>query len=217
MVKRKRTSNVQGAPQSSHVDTLNVSSRTLPDYLRVSDRQFKLMLSKVVADGHQIMQWLDTDDKMKSVRRLTNSVNALCYYKLQQQLWNDYYRIGLESNTWAPRIMKHVAREHNTCVTYGRPAKLITQRRKTIEHQLMRSMSDLQEQLVSLPKWTDDVTPSISSNFLSTAIESLVRKGQHRLRNEFEHKQAMLKWDAQDHQCITAFYALHPNDEQVIV
>ena len=161
------------------------------------------------------MQWLDTLEKLQSVRQLTYVVNTLYYLKLQQQLWQEYYSVGLKDEVWTSRIPMKTAQVHNTCPSYGRSLKFIEQRRKTIEHQLKRTEKELHQQLLQLPQWTDKAKPPISSTLLFTAIQACVEKNQQRLRAQFKHKQAMLKLDVHDHRLIEAFYALQPNDEQV--
>ncbi|CAF4546712.1 unnamed protein product, partial [Rotaria magnacalcarata] len=71
-----------------------------------SDRKFKEILSKSIHDGHKIYEWLDTDEKLKLTRQLAHSVKLIYYLKLQQQLWQDYYDLGIKDGVWAPRISK---------------------------------------------------------------------------------------------------------------
>ena len=113
------------------------------------------------------------------------------------------------------RITKANANAHNVCLSFGRPLKVIEQRRKTIENQLTRTENELNQQLLQLPEWTDMAEPPISSETLSTAVFACVEKGQQRLCAAFKHKQSMLKLDTDHHKFINVFYALQPNDEQV--
>jgi DNA-binding transcriptional regulator YhcF (GntR family) len=59
-------------------------STSLPQYLTVPDRIFKQMLSRAVEDGEKIVQWIDTDEKLKSIRQLAHLVNLSRYLQLQQ-------------------------------------------------------------------------------------------------------------------------------------
>ena len=173
------------------------------------------MLVRAVADGCQIVQWLDTDEKLRSVRQLTNVVNTLNYVKLQRQLWQDYDQVETTKELCTSQITKANAKAHNTCPSFGRPLKVIQQRRKTIDNQLKRTENELYQQLLRLPEWTDKAQPSISSDALSATILACVEKGQQRLCTAFKHKQVMLKLDVDDHRLINAFYALQPTDEQI--
>ena len=57
--------------------------------------------------------------------------------------------------------------------------------------------------------------PSFDPNILSNAINEYVKKGQQRLRQEFDRKKKMLELDSSDYHLITKFYDLQPNREQV--
>ena len=127
-------------------------STLVPRYLTGSDRIFKQMLSRAVNDGEQIVQWLDTNEKLKSTRQLAQVVNMLCYLQLQQHLWQEYYNIGMTEGVWIARISKQMAKEHHTCSTYGRSQKFVEQRQKTITRQVKRTRNELQQHLVQLPE-----------------------------------------------------------------
>jgi hypothetical protein len=191
-----------------------VMSRSIPQYLRVSNLIFKQMLSTTTKDGDQIVQWLDIDEKIKLIRQITELVNFSCYVKTQQLLWQVYNIVGRAANWPAPKS-NEIAKQHNTCRILGRPKKLVEQRLKTIEHQLQRTNNELEPLWMRLLQWTDQANLPISSITLRTAIETLVKTGQHRLYMEFDHRKMMLILDANDHQLITAFYALNPNEDQV--
>ncbi|CAM4796358.1 unnamed protein product [Rotaria magnacalcarata] len=206
---------VQEKNDQSKALTKSFMSTYLPQYLTVSDRKFKEILSKSIHDGHKIYEWLDTDEKLKLTRQLAHSVNLIYYLKLQQQLWQDYYDLGIKDGVWAPRISKVKAKEHNTCLSYGRSEKFVEQRQKTIQHQLNRTENELQQHLHHLAEWTDKAKPSIDSIFLSTAIERMVKNAQHRLNVEFQHKRIMLKLDVDDHHLITSVYDLETTEEQI--
>ncbi|CAF5020060.1 unnamed protein product, partial [Rotaria sp. Silwood1] len=144
-----------------------------------------------------LTEWLDNDEKLKSTRALAQLFNLTYYLKLQQQLWQDYFDL-----------------EHNTCLSYGRSEKFAQQRQKTIQYQLIRTDRELQQHLAQLPELTENARTSIDSTFLSTAIETMVKNHQYRLQAQFKHKQAMLKFDADDHRLIAAAYALELTEEQ---
>ncbi|CAF3894936.1 unnamed protein product, partial [Rotaria sp. Silwood1] len=194
--------------------TKNFTSTFVPQYLTVSERKFKEMLSKAVPDGHKIYEWLDNGEKLKSTRALAHLFYLTCYLKLQQQLWQDYFDLGMNDGVWAPRVSKSKAKEHNTCLSYGRSEKFVQQRQKTIQYQLIRTDRELQQHLAQLPELTEKAPTFIDSTFLSTAIETMVKNHQYRLQAQFKHKQAILKFDADDHRLIAAAYALELTEEQ---
>ena len=69
--------------------------------------------------------------------------------------------------------------------------------------------------MIQLNISTNQWQPSIDSNMLSDIINECVKKGQQRLRQEFDYRRKMLEFDSNDRHLITKFYQLQPNDEQV--
>ena len=61
---------------------------------------FKQMLSNAVQDGDQLVQCLNTDEKLQAVRRMTEVTNNLHYFDLQQHLWQTNYNIGITEKLW---------------------------------------------------------------------------------------------------------------------
>ena len=53
-----------------------------PHYLTLSDEIFKQMLSNAVQDGDQLVQCLNTDEKLQAVRQMTEVTNNLHYFDL---------------------------------------------------------------------------------------------------------------------------------------
>jgi sugar-specific transcriptional regulator TrmB len=97
-----------------------------------------------------------------------------------------------------------------------RPTKsYIDGRRTTIERQLQELHNELRTYLTQLEQNVRQWQPMIDSDALSNAINECVKKSQQRLKDEFQHRIAMLKLDCNDHQSIAHFYSLKPNEEVV--
>ena len=173
------------------------------------------MLSRAVEDGGKLAQWLDTAKKFQLIRRLAHLIHLSRYLQLQQRMWQAYFELGQREGVWAPRKSKSMAKQQNTCATYGRSETLVKQRQKTIERQIRRTATELQHHGNQLPEWTDQAQPPTSSTVLVNALETLVENGQRRLSAEFDHQHIMLQLDADDHRLISVVYALNPTTEQV--
>ena len=50
------------------------------------------------------------------------------------------------------------------------------QRQQSIERQILRTSTELQQQMHQLPQWTDQAQPPISSTALFKALETLVER-----------------------------------------
>ena len=186
-----------------------------PRYLKVPDRNFKQMLSTAVVNGYNMVQCLNTNEKLHIVRHATEVTNNFYYKDLQRQLWQEYHDIGSKADNWESRTTKQYAHQHHTCRMYRPRKSYIEQRQKTIEHQLQQIGSELHEYLIRLQQNITQWQPSIDFEILSHAINECVKNGQKRLRNEFAYKKEMLTLDWNDQVSITKFYGLKPNEELI--
>jgi len=187
-----------------------------PHYLQVSDKIFIQMLSNTIQDGDkQIVQCLNTNEKLQFIREMTELTNNLQYIDLQRHLWQDYYNLGMKEGLWAPRVSKSYAKQHHTCRTYGFPKHVIEKRQQTIKNQLDRTINELQEYLTKLEQNSQQWQPPFDPNLISHAINECVKKGQQRLREEFEYRRKILELDSNDRHLITKFYQIQPSEEQV--
>lgn len=190
--------------------------RTLKSrYLQVSDQIFKEMLSNAIQGGEQLVQCLNTAEKLQFIRRITGLIDQIQYFDLQRHLWNDYYKLGMKEGEWAPRVSKSFAQQHQICRTYGYPRRIIEKRQKTVQHQLERTIHELHLCQEELEQHSKQWEPSFDPNHLSQAMIDCVKKGQRRLQEEFEHRRKNLEFDAKEHQLIRTFYQCEPNAEQV--
>ena len=76
-MKKKRPKN--SSMNMSNKEAFSFASTSLPQYLTVPDRVFKQMLSRAVEGGEKLVQWIDTEDKLESIRRLAHLINLSRY------------------------------------------------------------------------------------------------------------------------------------------
>jgi hypothetical protein len=69
-----------------------------PRYLIVPDRNFKQMLSTAVVNGYNMVQCLNTNEKLHFVRRITEVTNNLYFKNLQRHLWQEYHNISSKAD-----------------------------------------------------------------------------------------------------------------------
>ena len=124
----------------------------LPHYLSVPDRVFKQLLARAFDEDDTLARWLNTEDKLASTRRLARLLHLSRCLQLQQRMWQAYFELGQREDVWAPRKSKAIAKQQNTCSTYGRSEALVKQRQKTIEHQIRQTMNELQQHKDQLPE-----------------------------------------------------------------
>jgi hypothetical protein len=194
--------------------------RELPDYLKVPNSAFKQMWSAALDGADKIVQCLDTAEKVEFVRQYAYLIHRLFYVQLQQEQWDYYYHVGVTENIWNGRVSKKWAKENSICYIYGRSSTLIEQRRKKVAQQLLQAGNTLKEfEEQSLLKWISEngSDPPFNLQIMSSAATAFVRKGQHKLRRQFEQNKRMLALDSMDHRLVQTFYDLIPSQQQVCV
>ena len=185
-------------------------------YLNVSDRIFKQMLSNSIDNGHKLVQCLDNKEKLQFIRQMTEITHDLYFKNLQRQLWQEYYNRSLEdADNWESKVTKQYAHQHNACQMYKPRKASIKQRQATIAQEITQKEKELHEYLLNLQQCTKKWEPSIDPDSLSHAINECVRKGQQRLKENFNYKKEMIKLDWNDHQLLRKFYQLTPDEEQI--
>lgn len=186
-----------------------------PSYLQVSDRIFKEMLSNAIQGGQQLVQCLNTTEKLQFIRRIIELINQVHYFDLQQHLWQDYHNLGIKEGQWAPCVSISFAQQHQICRTYGYPQRVVEKRQKTIQNQLDKTIHELKLCQEELEQHSKEWEPSFDVNHLYQVMIAYVKKGQRRLREGFERRRKNLECDVQDHRLIRTLYQCEPNAEQV--
>lgn len=186
-----------------------------PRYLKVSDRVFKRILADGIENGFKLVECLNTTEKLHIVREITEITNNLYFKDFEQKLWQDYYNISLKDNNWKSKITRKFAKRNNIHRRHTPSQSYIQERLTIISKQKELIRNQLQEYLTKLLKEVEQWQPSIDGTLLSHAINECVRHSQQRLKEEFEYKKEMLTLDCNDHQLLTKFYELKPNEELI--
>ncbi|CAF4243088.1 unnamed protein product, partial [Rotaria sordida] len=172
--------------------TINGTSET-----ELSNRIFKKMLINSLEGVKEIVKRLNSKDKINCIRQYAYLIHRLFYVQLQESQWKYYYDIGIQENIWSGRVSKKWAAMNSINYTYGRSKTLIVQCLKTVERQLQQASQVLQQ-------FGNQPLP-----------QSIVRKGQHKLKQQFEHNKKMLKLDSTDHLFVKNVYGFKPNKQQI--
>ena len=214
-IKKQATTGLVKDNQDEESSSCNDSRRYKPSYLKMPDHVFVRRLAKSTHDGHQIIQYLDTKEKIDFIRQMTELTNDLQYFDLQRQFWQDHYDVGLKEGFWGSQLARSFAKQHRTRRAYGIQKHVIEKRQMTIQNQMYRTIEALQGYMVKLEENARQWQPSLDSHVLSHAMDECVKKGQKRLRDEFDYKKKMITINMNDHYLIHSFYELQPTKEQV--
>ncbi|CAF4496047.1 unnamed protein product, partial [Rotaria sp. Silwood2] len=122
----------------------------------------------------------------------------------------------MEQNIWSGRVSKKWAAMNSMYYTYGRSKTLILQRLKTIQRQLQQASQALQNfGQQPLPQCISEMNPSLDFTKLNAIVTAVVRKDQHKLKQQFEYNKKMLMLDSTDHHLVQAVYDFKPSQQQI--
>ena len=189
--------------------------RLKPRYLRVSNRAFKHMLSKVMDSNDHIIENLNSNEKIAFVREITDLTNELYYIGLEADLWQHYYDLGTKEGLWVQHVSKSFAKQHQICRIHGFSQHTVEQSRLRIAQKSQEIIHRLQQHVTQLEKVVPQWQPPIDPMKLSSCVNDLVQRAQRRLRQAFEYKKKMFTINSHDHSLIKTFYGLQPSAEQV--
>jgi hypothetical protein len=206
--KKRQRSSIKGDVIAKETEK-NATSSNKPKYLKVPDQIFKEMLTKSLVAEDNIIQLLETPDKLQFLRTYAHLLNNVFYLKLEQDFWEHYNTICISEAIWSLPIVKDTAKENNLYrITFKTKVQL--------EKHLKLIVNRLEEAENNLNKHNQQpINRSIDMNKLSTVITAFVRQGQHKLSLEFERKKLILQFDANDHRLVKTFYNLKPTENQV--
>jgi len=174
------------------------------------------MLISSLEGADKIVKRLNSSEKINYIRQYAYLIHRLSYVQLQEEQWKHYYDIGTKENVWSGRVSKKWALMNSMDHTYGRSKTLIVQRLKVIQQQLQGASQAL-EQFGNqpLPHCLSDMNPPLDFTTMSAIVTAVVRKGQHKLKQQFEHRKKMLILDSTDHRLVKNVHDFKPNKQQI--
>ncbi|CAF1529434.1 unnamed protein product, partial [Rotaria sordida] len=174
------------------------------------------MLINSLEGAKEIVKILNSKDKINYIRQYAYLIHRLFYVQLQESQWKYYYDIGIQENIWWGCVSKKWAAMNSMNYTYGRSKTLIIQRLKAIQRQLQQASQALQQfGNQPLPQCLSEMNPPLDFEKISAMVTAVVRKGQHKLKQQFEHNKKMLKLDSTDHRLVQHVYDCKPNKQQI--
>ena len=184
-------------------------SDNIPKYLNLPDNILKNMLSSSLEGAQNIIQSLDTPEKLQYTRIYAQLVNTIFYLQLKQDFWNHYYQVIIIEGIGSLQMSKQKVKENNLHRIQSITQDKIEKRQKAIIEQLQQAENELSKhkQLA--------VGQSIDISRLSTVIPAFLRKDQHKLSQDCQRKKLLLQLDANEYHLVQKFYDLNPSEDQV--
>ncbi|CAF1985491.1 unnamed protein product [Rotaria magnacalcarata] len=217
---KQQHSNAETKPNHTLKNNSDKTWKDLPDYLTVPDDVFKRnLLKQVTGDQTIISQWLEDHSILQYAWKYASLTNQISYLKMVENFMEFYTSTAMEEINWLSVAPKTMMTENNMNWIYCKTEKNIHQRRMSIQRQLHVVTSKLDEHLQQRPPVlltrNEPTTIDINMSILSVAILAFVHKGQQRLRDRFQEREAALKLDVKDARLVQSFYKLNPTEEQI--
>jgi hypothetical protein len=187
----------------------STSDNNKPKYLKVPDQVFKDMLFKSLAGTDNIIQLLDTPEKLAFVRTYAHLLNNVFYLKLEQDYWEHYNRVCISEDIWSAPMEKDLAKQNNLCRFKFKTKTQLEKHRQLILNRLQETEKNLNKHK------QQPIHGSVDMNKLSAVVTAFVRQGQNKLSTAFEQKKLILQFDANDHCLVKKFYDMKPTKDQV--
>jgi hypothetical protein len=207
--KRQRSTTVDDAIMKEKNTNKSTFNNNKPNYLKVPDRVFKQMLSTAMEGAETIVQSLDTTEKLQFARDYAHLVNNVLYLKLEQDFWDNYYKVAMIEGIWSSSLSKQMIKENNLHRFHFKTQDKIEQRRKIVIDRLKQAENELNQHKQR------PINGLLDMKRLLTVIPAFVRKGQYKLCAEYERKKVLLQFDANDYRLVKSFYHLKPSEDQV--
>lgn len=186
-----------------------------PNFLEISDETLKELLVSELQNGDNIIEHLDTSEKLQFVREMTDATNTLYYIDVQRQLWQTYYDVSTHETTFTSSTPTSLDGHYHSCYLNELPITIVEQQLKTSREQLQYAINQLQEYLLNLEEHVKHWKPYIHPSVLSNIINECVKRVQQPLRAELDYRKKMITINAKDHHWTSKFYELQPNVAQV--
>ena len=180
-----------------------------PDYLKTSDQVFKQMLATALQGTESTVELLNTPETLQYARTFAQLVNDLFYLRLKQDYWDHYYRVATTTGLWSVKMARSLLTQNNLHRTQFMTETNVQGRRQKVVEQLRQAEENLNKHKQS----TTNLVLSVDR--LAMVIPAFVRRGQHKLVADFQHRKRLFELDANDCRLVQAFYDLQPSEEQV--
>ncbi|CAF4998278.1 unnamed protein product [Rotaria sp. Silwood1] len=197
-------------------DTVNKQARSLHYYLNTNNKTFKQMLKSVVVDDDKkFLQWCKSKENFDYVREHTRLLDRVYYLKLEEDLWKNYLIYGETYRCWTSSLSKTIINDNKLEFDYKISKKSMEKYIEKIKQNKATAEGEVQKHVLLLKNYQQP-NSNINEQRLWAALLALVRKGQKKLSQHYEHRKERLKNSAQDYSLVKACYDCQPTQDEIM-
>ncbi|CAF3277738.1 unnamed protein product, partial [Rotaria sp. Silwood2] len=193
----------------------NKQTTSLHYYLNATDKKFKQMLKAAFIGGKDILQWCKSKDNLHYLREHTRLVDRVHYLKLEEDLWENYTIYGETYHCWTSPLSKTIIKDNKLESDYKISKKSMIKYQERIKQQQQEAEEQVEKHALLLKDYQQQDS-SIDEQHLWAAILALVRKGQHKLSENYEHRKKYFKNSAKDYSFVKACYDCQPTQDEIM-
>ncbi|CAF1154105.1 unnamed protein product [Rotaria magnacalcarata] len=184
-------------------------------YLNATDQKLKKMLKAAFVDGKDILTWCQSKENLHYLREHTRLVDRVHYLKLEEDLWENYTIYGETYHCWVSPLSKKILKDNQLKSDYKISKKSTEKYRERIKQQKQEAEEEVQRHALLLKDYQHQDS-NVDEQSLWATILALVRKGQHKLSQNYQHRKKYFKNSAKDYSLVKSCYDYQPTKEEVI-
>ncbi|CAF0985688.1 unnamed protein product [Rotaria sordida] len=212
---QKDEENVQENNDTTAPVNINQHKTSLHYYLKTTNKKFKAMLKSAFVDSKDILKWCKSKENLQYVREHTRLLDRVYYLKLEEDLWENYINYGETYHCWTLRLSKTIIKDNQLQSDYKESKKSIEKYRERIKQQKKEAEEQVEKHALLLKDYQHE-NFHVDEQHLWATILALVRKGQHKLSQNYEHRKKSFKNSAKDYSFITTCYNCQPTQDEII-
>ncbi|CAF4352455.1 unnamed protein product [Rotaria sp. Silwood2] len=195
--------------------TVNKQTKSLHYYLNANNKKFKQMLKNAFVGGKDILQWCKSKENLHYIREHTRLVDRVYYLKLEEDLWENYISYGETYHCWTSPLSKTIIKDNKLEFDYKISKRSMQKYTEKIKQNKAKAEDEVQHHALLLTNYQQPDS-NIDEQRLWAVLLALVRKGQKKLSQHYEHRKKRLKNSAQDYSLVRACYDCQPTQNEIM-
>ncbi|CAF1956582.1 unnamed protein product [Rotaria magnacalcarata] len=174
------------------------------------------MLKAAFVGGEDILKWCTSQENLYYLREHTRLLDRVYYFKLEQDLWQNYIVYGETYHCWTSSLSNTIIQQNQVTSDYQQSLKSTEKYQHKIKQQLQEAEEHVEKHALLLKNYQQQDSMVIDEQRLWAAILAIVRKGQYKLSQKYEHRKLLYKTSAKDHHCIKVCYDCEPTQDEIM-
>ncbi|CAF4516883.1 unnamed protein product [Rotaria socialis] len=148
------------------------------------------MLKVAFASGEDILKWCTSKENLHYLREHTRLLDRVYYFKLEQDLWQNYIVYGETYHCWTSSLSNTIIQQNQVTSDYQQSLKST----EKYQHKIKQQLQDAEEHVEQ---------------------HALLLKNYQQQDSMYEHRKILYKTSAKDHHCVKVCYDCQPIQDEI--